>query len=419
MAAADYTHSPTPEELMEYLDGEGTVASRTGIEAHLVHCGVCQTLASEQRRLSEEAKAWQVDPAPASLRAPAAPRARFFPVRFPTLRPSRFTLGVGAAAAALVAISVSPSFRRAASDQAPRSAAVAQAAPPQWSPNVVSPAPPPAPRSVDRFSLSPGSAGQIGGIGTAAQRGAQLEAARAQSGTSQSAVRTPAVIRTATLRIVTKDFDGVRPAVERIVAAAGGFVDQLTATGDAGSARALRGTLRIPSDRLGDVADRLRPLGQVVEDTQGSEDVADQVVDLRARLASARATERRLTELLRNRTGKLSDVLDVERELARVRLDIERLDAETTNIGRRVGYATLHIEIVEEHKAGFDPGPLSLASRFRIAAADGLETAVESVAWTLLFLLSAGPFLVLWSVVLGTAWLMLRRALGSRMRASR
>ena len=414
MAAADYTHSPTPEELMEYLDGEGTVASRTGIEAHLAHCGVCQTLASEQRRLSEDARAWQVDPAPASLRAPAAPRARFFPVRFPTLRPSRFTLGVGAAAAALLLFSVSPSFRRAASVQAPRSAAVAQAQPAE-----LSVATQPDPRSVDRLTLSTGSAGQIGGIGTAARRGAQLEAARAQSGTSQSAVRKPAVIRTATLRIVTKDFDGVRPAVERIVAAAGGFVDQLTATGDAGSARALRGTLRIPSDRLGDVADRLRPLGQVVEDTQGSEDVADQVVDLGARLASARATERRLTELLRNRTGKLSDVLDVERELARVRLDIERLDAETTNIGRRVSYATLYIEIVEEHKAGFDPGPLSLASRFRIAAADGRETAVESVAWTLLFLLSAGPFLVLWSVVLGTAWLMLRRALGSRMRASR
>jgi hypothetical protein len=153
-----------------------------------------------------------------------------------------------------------------------------------------------------------------------------------QSVTSQGPVRRPAVIRTAKLRIVTKDFDGVRPAVEGLVAAAGGFVDQMTATGDAGSVRALRGTLRIPSDHLGDVADRLRRLGQVVEDTQGSEDVADQLIDLDARLASARATERRLTELLRNRTGKLSDVLDVERELARVRVDIERLDAETTNI---------------------------------------------------------------------------------------
>ena len=240
-----------------------------------------------------------------------------------------------------------------------------------------------------------------------------------QADTSQGTLRKPAVIRTATLRIVTKEFDGVRPAVEAIVTAAGGFVDHMTANGDPGSVRALRGTLRIPSDRLADVTGRLRQLGQVVEDTQGSEDVADQLVDLGARLKSARATELRLTELLRNRTGKLSDVLDVERELERVRVEIERLDAETTNIGRRVSYATVTIEIVEERKAGLIPGPLSLASRFRIAASDGLESALESVTGALLFLLTAGPFLVLWSVVLGSAWFIIRRVMGSRMPGSR
>jgi hypothetical protein len=240
-----------------------------------------------------------------------------------------------------------------------------------------------------------------------------------EAAASQGTFRKAAVIRTATLRIVTKDFDGVRPAVEGVVSDAGGFVDHLTATGDPGSARALRGTLRVPSDRLANVANRLRQLGQVVEDTQGSEDVADQLVDLGARLTSARATELRLTELLRNRTGKLSDVLEVERELARVRVDIERLDAETTNIGRRVSYATVTIEIVEERKAGLIPGPLSLTSRFRIAASDGLESAMESVTGALLFVLTAGPFLVLWSVVLGSAWFIVRRVLGSRMPGSR
>jgi hypothetical protein len=111
-------------------------------------------------------------------------------------------------------------------------------------------------------------------------------------------------------------------------------------------------------------------------------------------------------------------VLDVERELARVRVEIERLDAETTNIGRRVSYATVIIEIVEERKAGLIPGPLSLGSRFRIAASDGLESAIESVTAALLFLLTAGPFLLLWSVVLGSAWFIIRRVLGSRMSGS-
>ena len=183
----------------------------------------------------------------------------------------------------------------------------------------------------------------------------------------------------------------------------------MTLTGDTSTARALQGTLRVPGDRMTDALARLRQVGQVVEDTQGSEDVTDQIVDLDARLGSARATEQRLTELLRNRTGKLSDVLEVERELARVRLDIERLDAEKTNTARRVTYATITLNIAEERKAGLDASPLSLATRIRIAAADGLESALESVAWTVLFLLRTGPTLILWSVVVAVVWLVLRR----------
>ena len=187
----------------------------------------------------------------------------------------------------------------------------------------------------------------------------------------------------------------------------------MTVTGDNATARELRGTLRVPGDRMADTLARLRAIGQVVEDTQGSQDVTDQIVDLDARLASARATEKRLTELLANRTGKLSDVLEVERELTRVRLDIERLDAEKTNMGRRVSYATIDVTIAEERKAGL-VGPLSLATRIRIAAADGLESALESVTATLLFVLRAGPTLVLWvSVAAGfcAGWFCERRDL--------
>ena len=99
----------------------------------------------------------------------------------------------------------------------------------------------------------------------------------------------------------------------------------------------------------------------MLEDTQGSRDVTDKLVDLDARLRSARATERRLTDLLANRTAKLSDVLEVERELARVRIEIERLDAEHTTSAVGVTYAALTLEIMEERKAGLTPGPLSFA----------------------------------------------------------
>src|SRR5262245_36615653 len=70
--AAEHFHSPTPEELMEYIDGEGTTASRATIQAHLATCPACQALAAGQRDLSRDLAAWPVAPAPDTLREPQA-----------------------------------------------------------------------------------------------------------------------------------------------------------------------------------------------------------------------------------------------------------------------------------------------------------------------------------------------------------
>ena len=385
---ADYTHSPTPEDIMEYLDGEGTAASRDAIAAHLASCAACQAIAAEQRGISEHARAWTMAPAPASLRAPAAPRARVLFPRIGAWRPSRVVMvGFSAAAAVLVVVSFSAREKRAVAN----------------SPAVFTIA-----RQESEETRAAGDKQRAIAAGVVervpvAQSGHAIEGSAAPP-------RTPSVIRTATLRIVAKDFDPVRAAVEGIVSQAGGFIDQMTVTGDNSSARELRGTVRVPGDKMSAALARLRQIGQVVEDTQGSEDVTDQIVDLDARLASARATEQRLTDLLRTRTGKLSDVLEVEREITRVRLDIERLDAEKTNMGRRVTYATISLSLAEERKAGL-AGPLSLATRVRIAAADGLASALESVAVTMLFLLRAGPSLVLWGAAAGLVWVFGRRML--------
>ena len=392
MAAAEHSHTPTPEEIMEYLDGEGTVASRARLEGHLAEFEPCQVLAREQRRLSETFGGWEAGRAPASLRAPAGRRRTLLVTRFRTWRrPLLATLVAGAATAAVL-LAIFPRseyrLRRIATFTKPSS-----------------------PAQGPETSVPQGEASASRGEQRAQMAYAsQLEPREQQGAAAQDTARKPAIVRTTTLRIIARNFDAVRPAVESVVAAAGGFLDRLTATGDPSSVRALRGTLRIPSDRLGEVSERLRQLGQVVEDTQQSEDVSEQLVDLDARLASARTTERRLVELLRSRTGTLSDVLAVERELARVRIDVERLDAETANIGRRVSYATVIIDIAEERKAGLTPGPLSFASRVRTAASDGVEAALESAAWTLLSLLRAGPFLGLWALMLGSAWLIFRRA---------
>jgi hypothetical protein len=434
MVAADYTHSPTPEEIMEYLDGEGTAAARSALEAHLALCGTCRAVASEQRQLSTSVRGWQMAAAPASLRPPAATwRRRVLPLRMPAWRPSRNAIvAVAAAAAVLLAAFVGRPDGRPQSSASPASTNVG-AVPEGSAASVIEQTTEPlgSGRAASFGDATSSGRGMAGGVDSAARyarmppspsRGAAQQAGTPSPANLQDLSR-PSVIRTGTLRIVVKEFEGVRLAVERLVTSAGGFIDQMTVTGDAGSPRALRGSLRIPADAFAEVSDQVRRLGQVVEDTQGSQDVSDQLIDLGARLASARATERRLTELLRERTGGLSDVLDVERELARVRIEIERLDASTTNLNRRVSYATLTVHVAEERKAGLDPGPWSLASRIRVATADGIEAALESAIGLLLSILRGGPRLLLWVLVLTPAgllgrWLWRARSGDSRVQTN-
>lgn len=210
---------------------------------------------------------------------------------------------------------------------------------------------------------------------------------------------TQKIVRTATLRVMAPDFDAARPAVERILADVGGFVGQLVVSGERTQSRSLSATVRVPADRLATALASFRQLGQVVTESQGADDVTEQMVDLSARLANARNTEKRLTLVLQQRTGKVADILEVEREIARVRESIERMDAERTAIDRRVTYATITLEIVEPHKAALDLGPITVSDRLRNAAVDGIREASESALRAVLFTARTLPTLLIWAAI--------------------
>ena len=394
MRTTDRFHSPAPEELMAYVDGEGSADDRATIETHLHTCAACQALVDDQRRLTGTMQAWRVPDAPDSLQPPQS-NAQLAPQTHRVRawwRPSR-TLAAGLATAALLLVAVAVQQRRGLLEPKAMNISLGGGEAMVAVPELALP--------------SAGRAGERASVARKTQTTAALDQASPLGG------RGPSVIRTARLQIVTRDFPTARQSVESIVSANGGFVDDLTVTGDTAQARVLRGTVRVRSDRFGDAMTRLRELGVVLEDTQGTQDVTDQLVDLDARLAGSRATEQRLTELLRNRTGRLSDVLEVERELTRVRVDIERLDAEKTNVSRRVSYATITLTVTEERKESLD-GPLPLMTQLKVAALDGIESALDSIAGVTLFVLRAGPSVVLLCCVATLAWAGFRRIRDSR-----
>src|SRR5258708_213491 len=74
---------------------------------------------------------------------------------------------------------------------------------------------------------------------------------------------------------------------------------------------------------------------------------AEEFTDMTARMGSSRRLESRLIDLLATRTGKLKDVLDVERELARVREDIERYEGRLRYLRAHAALSTLTLYVHE------------------------------------------------------------------------
>jgi hypothetical protein len=155
------------------------------------------------------------------------------------------------------------------------------------------------------------------------------------------------LIRTARLDLLVEDYDAARPAVERILAAVGGVISDAEVH-HYGEYRSASVTLRVPAEALDRTLVELRAIGKVEHETLGTEDVTRQYVDTDARLRNLTQTETRLRALLETQTGNLSSILEVEREITRVRGEIEVLTSQIQQLDERIALSTIHLGLREE-----------------------------------------------------------------------
>lgn len=210
----------------------------------------------------------------------------------------------------------------------------------------------------------------------------------------------PMVIYRVELAIVASDYATVRGTLDRILAAQGGFAAQMTATDTKSAAQSIEATLRVPAKNLAATIAELKKMGRVEKESHVGKEVTQQYTDLNARLLNARNTEKRLIAVLNERTGKVKDILEVEQEISRVREQIETMDAERRTMENQVQLATVYLQIREDYKAALEVAPPTLGTRLWNAFARGVFDARESMLGVLLFLLNAGPTLLLWTIIL-------------------
>ncbi|HRP12094.1 MAG TPA: DUF4349 domain-containing protein [Terricaulis sp.] len=141
--------------------------------------------------------------------------------------------------------------------------------------------------------------------------------------------------------------------------------------------------------------------GRIVSQTTGAEDLTRAIVDTEARQRALTSLRDRLQEILRSRPGRLADLLEVERELARVQGELDAIQSNLAVMRTRVAMSELSLS--------YQSTPRSLGSDtfrpLREAFASFLGIIVGVFAAMVVFVAGLIPFLIV-GIPLG--WLLLR-----------
>jgi anti-sigma factor RsiW len=406
------SHAVDREEVMALLDGELPSARAAAVNAHLQTCAECLALVSSLRRVSSDLSRWQIDTAPPNLRLPEVAVR----VGSPTKRDARRWFGIPrwvvvAAPVAAMAVVVVLQWPARRSIQGGRTVTSFASTP--------SPSPGTGNQGREAAAYGGGGSGRVGGMPSAdrnqAQQAPSLDYAQGQA-QGAAASSGPMIVRAVSRSIVTERFTDARTAVERVVADVRGMIGSMSVRGATPEPRSLNATLRVPADRLDGVLIELRRLGQTRQETQTSNDIVDAHRDLVVRIENAKKEEARLNELLTRQTTRLQDVLAVEKEITRVRGEIERMVAEEMTMRSRVSYATIVVDIAEAYRAEVTLGDASVRTRLRNAIVEGWRTAINGLLDVVLFVLQIGPSLVIGIAVLGipAIWYWRRRQAHTR-----
>jgi hypothetical protein len=191
------------------------------------------------------------------------------------------------------------------------------------------------------------------GAGAPAAEAVAAPTASAPMGGAQKAGESPAatrkLVQKAALELEVSSAQAALARATRIAEAQGGFVatsEQSTQGNGPGERISVTLSLRVPTDRFVATLEALRKLGSGPgSERVTTEDVSEEFIDLEARIKNQRALEAQFLEIL-TRANKVEEALHVQREIATVRTEIDRMEGRRRFLERETSLATITLQLV-------------------------------------------------------------------------
>jgi hypothetical protein len=191
------------------------------------------------------------------------------------------------------------------------------------------------------------------------------------------------IVRNATLTIEVGRLDTALDRLRKDTAAAGGYIASESHAAAEHDVRSAHVACRVPAARVEETVHGWRALGRVESFSLATNDITAQYSDTEVSLRNQQKLEARLLELLNRQANRLSDLLEVEKEAARVRSEIETLEARKRLWDQQVALAAIVVHLHEPRPsvAAAAGGPLhTLRGAFLLAADNFVDTVAGTIA---------------------------------------
>ncbi len=153
------------------------------------------------------------------------------------------------------------------------------------------------------------------------------------------------IISTAHLQLEVDNVPSVVNKITNITVQQGGFISGSSVSGYEERKNG-QVTMRVPQKNFYAAVEQIEALGIVKSKDLQGQDVTEEYIDINARLGNLKKQEERLQEILKM-ANTVKDVLEIERELNRVRGEIESLTAKLNYFDKSIEMSTITVNVNE------------------------------------------------------------------------
>ena len=174
--------------------------------------------------------------------------------------------------------------------------------------------------------------------------------------------------------------------------------------------------IRVPEAQFETAYNQILSTGsRVIQQKQTGQDVTEEFIDLEARIKTQKALELQFLEIMKQ-ANKVPDALEVQRQIAEVRTEIEKLEGRKRFLENRASLSTITTSL--QSPAAIAVNTSSFRRNVREAVGDGVDLTIAIVLFLIRFVIVMIPIILLLILPIGLLvrffWRRTRKSLWSR-----